>query len=77
MGTFASAAGGRLSEQKEWQRSKFDEPKASYKFWAPQQDRRGVADSDFSSFVLFINSIFYTEKYSSGRRGVTRNLVGR
>ena len=32
---------------------------ASNKFWAPQQDRRGAADSDLSSFAFFINFIFF------------------
>ena len=30
------------ASKKEWQRSKFGEPKASNKFWAPQQDHNGL-----------------------------------
>ena len=78
---------------------------ASNKFWAPQQDRRGVTrkQTDFVtvyfpkplaalaftelkrrkcnrvlySFLSKFRQLNNTEKYSSGRRGVTRNLVGR
>ena len=38
VGSDASAAGGRISELSEWQRSKFREQSANRKFRAPQQD---------------------------------------
>ena len=58
VGSEPTAAGGGWRKASEWQRSKFGEARASNKFWAPQQDRRGDADS-----VTFLQDAFLTISY--------------
>ena len=79
MGTFASAAGGRASEQKgvaavaEREQIVFAMCDAVTATGSKRRRRFG----DFPARCFSDNLIFFMEKYSSGRRGVTRNLVGR
>ena len=62
------------ASNKEWQRSKFGEAFASNKFWAPQQDEEARRHPYPFAEHFRRSLIFFMEKYSSGRRGVTRNF---
>ena len=61
------------ASNKEWQRSKFLSEQR-LKSWAPQQDEEASPEPKSSPCISLINLIFFMEKYSSGRRGVTRNF---
>ena len=96
MGTFASAAGGRASEQKGvacprlrralqvclWQTLRAVAEREQIAFAkcdavTATGSKRRRRFGDFPARCFSDNLIFFMEKYSSGRRGVTRNLVGR
>ena len=66
------------ASNKEWQRSKFGEANSEQQILGTATgSKRRRRLGDFPARCFSDNLIFFMEKYSSGRRGVTRNLVGR